>query len=220
MSGIDTARLCESEPKVSNLAEVIVQLIAKKTLASLKEAIALVNDAYPDNPALASRAYEIACTVVAKRGLAKAPLFKKGVLICPEADLLAIQASEEIAQGELVQGFSHLHSASLSGVQRSLCRSVSWQLLRALGNTNRLTILSYGGGGGIEVGSIDHVGVILLQTHPPNGSAGQVSLKTWDQVTLALNDDSPRPEVSKARASLTNTDWRRYFFALSAGSAR
>lgn len=223
----------ESTPRA--LAEEIVHLIQLRQRKGMSEAIALLRLNYPGRPRLVTRAYEVACRVVLKR-LMEAEGLHPEVELKPEADWLALQASQALNEGNPAQAFSLLRVAGSSGARISLCRSVVFQLLRRLDPSDRITEVIYAPREILtfEVGRLAGSGLILLQ-NPPRKKSPQawqeaetdsrpLATETATRVHLRseteVRSDLERGLLSVSRTgnsplSLERIDWHRYVSALS-----
>jgi hypothetical protein len=220
--------------KTKELAQKVVELIAKKERAGLDEAMALLNSHYPGRPREVARAYEIACLVVVKK-LRDQGKHLKEVIITPDADWLAIRAAQSIQEGNLGQGFSLLRIANNSGAQRGLCRSVVTEILRNLELSERVTELHYTPTTvvTIEVGRVSGAGLVILRNTPskrtiPDWQAGtrvqedsgSVFLRNIAEVAADSEQGWVKYEkVGTVSAALSRINWSEYIDKLSIKSA-
>jgi hypothetical protein len=134
----------EQELPTKLIAERVVELLSEKNSDSLKEALAMLEAFFANQPDRVARAYELAWVVVLKRSLSKKsklPVSKPA----PEADWLALRASKAIDAGNITQAFSLLRTANSTGARTTLCRSVVFQMIRQVEKKDRITHVNFEG---------------------------------------------------------------------------
>ena len=222
----------EVKLSVKALAEKIVLLIENREQAGLEEALAILNSHYPTNPKKIAKAYEVACLVALKRFLDRERPAQGGE-VSPDADWLAMRASRAASEGDVNEAFSLLRIANRSGARRSLCRSVVFQMLRGIRDSDRVTEIRYTATEvtAIEVGRVSDSGFILLQN---SGSPRRSAPTNWrdfvrsdeakSEIILRSNAEIKKDvadgmvEYSKTGASsatLGRINWSKYILSLS-----
>jgi hypothetical protein len=190
------------------LSERIILLVSLGTVESFSQAVGLLNTAYPDRPDLAATAYELACLVVGKRCLRQkkpAPVER----INTRADLVALSAAKDFANGNLAGAFTQLKIAVMDGARVSLCRAISFAVLRSLERADRMQVLTYSSGAveSIEIGNVRGTGLLLVS------SAGQPCLRSCPEVEKDAATGAITPH------NLGATDWRHYLSLVRTGTA-
>lgn len=187
------------------LADTVIDLISKKTEADQQKALTLLQRYYPNNPTAVAHSYESALLIVTKRNEASGIILKEN--FNPRADLLALQASDLISQGDVSKAFNFLGAAIHTGARTIFCRHLVFRLLRRLPNRDRMSVISYRAGStaALEIGQVDGSGFILIPSSPTR--SGDMFLKTTDELQI-------ENKLDRVQHRLVDFDWISYFFNL------
>ncbi len=114
-----------NETATKAVAQRVVSLICAGDQQSVGLARHILDRAYSGAPVVARRAYDLALSIALKRIEARAADLAAEAAINPEADSLALKASQLILTGDIRGAFHPLKEAVTMGVRRQLGRSVS-----------------------------------------------------------------------------------------------
>lgn len=207
-----------------DLAKRVVRLIKDKERKGPQDALLLLNAFYGGRQRQVARAYELACLVALKQ-LNEENRFLE-TRIVPDADWLALKAAQAIREGKLMDSFHLLKMANTAGARGDICRSVVFQLLRNIDNSERVTELCYTPTAvtSIEIGRVRGVGLIILMNAPSvrrmtdsrNSKTKQSDCAAIFLRNLSeLSTDTSRGHLEfrrtgNNRAGLGRIDWTKY----------